>query len=51
MINEDIVLVSGARTPIGRFGGAFVGYPASDLGAAAIKNAVERAGIQPAASG
>jgi acetyl-CoA C-acetyltransferase len=40
------VIVSGARTPIGRFGGAFKGVPAVRLGAAAIREAIARAGIQ-----
>ena len=44
---QDVVIVSGARTPVGRFGGAFKDLPASDLGAVAIKAAVERAGISP----
>jgi len=39
------VIVSGARTPIGRFRGAFAGLPAVDLGARAIRAAVERGGI------
>jgi len=45
---EEVVLVSGARTPIGRLGGAFQNTPASDLAAVAFKAAVERAGIEPA---
>ena len=44
---QDVVIVSGARTPVGRFGGAFKDLLASDLGAVAIKAAVERAGISP----
>ncbi len=44
---QDVVIVSGARTPVGRFGGAFKDTPASDLGAVAIRAAVERAGIRP----
>ncbi len=44
---QDVVIVSGARTPVGRFGGAFKDLPASELGAVAIKAAVERAGISP----
>ena len=44
---QDVVIVSGARTPVGRFGGAFKDLPASDLGAVAVKAAVERAGISP----
>ena len=46
---RGVVIVSGARTPIGRFGGAFKDLSASDLGAAAIRAAVERAGIDPGA--
>lgn len=46
-MSEDIVIVSGVRTAIGRFGGAFVETPASDLGAAVIREAVKRAGIEP----
>ena len=45
---RNAVIVSGARTPIGRFGGAFKDLPASALGTVAIQNAVERAGIDPA---
>lgn len=44
---QDVVIVSGARTPVGRFGGAFKDLPASELGAVAIRAAVERAGISP----
>ncbi|HEX6400037.1 MAG TPA: acetyl-CoA C-acetyltransferase [Actinomycetota bacterium] len=39
------VIVAGARTPIGRFQGAFADLPAVVLGAHAIRAAVERAGI------
>jgi acetyl-CoA C-acetyltransferase len=39
------VVVSAARTAIGKFGGALAGTPAVDLGAAAIKAALDRAGI------
>lgn len=42
---EDVVIVSGARTAIGRFQGGFANTPAADLGAAVIKEAVSRAGI------
>src|SRR3990170_5926526 len=44
---EEVVLVSGARSAIGRLGGAFAETPASDLAAAVIKAAVQRAGLQP----
>ena len=33
---REVVIVSGARTPVGRFGGAFKDVSAPDLGAAAI---------------
>jgi len=42
---REAVIVSAARTPIGRFQGTLSSVPASDLGAVAIKAAVERAGI------
>ena len=44
---KEVVIVSGARTPVGRFGGAFKDISAPDLGATAIKAALERAGISP----
>ncbi|WP_322796318.1 thiolase family protein [Tepidiforma sp.] len=44
---EDVVLVSGVRTAIGRFQGSLADVPASDLGAHVIREAVNRAGIQP----
>ena len=45
---DDVFIVSGARTPIGRFQGAYSNLSASDLGAIVIKAAVERAGVKPA---
>ncbi|HEX3327086.1 MAG TPA: beta-ketoacyl synthase N-terminal-like domain-containing protein, partial [Actinomycetota bacterium] len=39
------VVVSAARTAIGKFGGALAGTPAVDLGGAAVKAALDRAGI------
>lgn len=45
---NDAVILSGARTPIGKFMGALAGVPAPRLGAAAIQAAVERADIDPA---
>jgi acetyl-CoA C-acetyltransferase len=41
-------IVSAARTPIGKFGGALSGVPATTLGGVAIRAAVERAGLDPA---
>ena len=48
MQNDPIVIVGAARTPMGGFQGDFASLAASDLGAAAIKAAVERAGVAPA---
>jgi len=44
---EGIVVAGGMRTAIGKFAGAFKDTPSSDLGANAIRAAVERAGISP----
>jgi len=44
----SVYVVSAARTPIGKFGGALAGTPATELGAVAIRAAVERAGLDPA---
>src|SRR6184192_560432 len=40
------VIVAGARTPFGRFGGAFKDVPAKSLGAHAIRAALERSGVE-----
>jgi len=45
MLNDPVVIVGAARTPMGGFQGDFASLTASDLGAAAIKAAIERAGI------
>ena len=44
---EDVVIVSGVRTPVGAFNGAFASVPAHELGRVAIKAALERAGVKP----
>ncbi|WP_315812085.1 acetyl-CoA C-acetyltransferase [Bradyrhizobium sp. SZCCHNR2028] len=46
-MSDDVVIVSAARTPVGSFNGAFASVPAHELGAVAIKAALERAGIEP----
>ena len=46
MANDPVVIVSAARTPIGGFQGELKGFAASQLGAAAIRAAVERASIE-----
>lgn len=42
---KDVVIVSAARTPFGKYGGALKGFKAVDLGGFAIKEALKRAGI------
>jgi len=44
---NEAVIVGYARTPIGKFQGALAGLTAMDLGGAAIKAALERAGVAP----
>lgn len=48
MSNRTVYIVSAVRTPIGSFGGALKDFSATQLGAFAIKAAVEKAGLQPA---
>ena len=43
---EDVVIVAGARTPVGSFNGAFAAVPAHKLGEVAIKAALARAGLE-----
>ncbi len=47
MTNRTVYIVSATRTPIGSFGGTLKDFSATQLGAIAIKAAVERAGLQP----
>ncbi|MBC7720458.1 MAG: acetyl-CoA C-acyltransferase [Pedobacter sp.] len=47
MITRTVYIVSAVRTPIGSFGGTLKDFSATQLGAIAIKAAVERAGLQP----
>ena len=44
---QEAVIVSGARTPIGRFGGAFKDVSASELGSLVIKAALDQADLSP----
>jgi acetyl-CoA C-acetyltransferase len=46
-MSDSIVIVGAARTPMGAFQGDFSSLAAHDLGGAAIKAAVERAGVSP----
>ncbi len=47
MLNDPVVIVSAARTPMGAFQGELKDFAAPQLGAAAIRAAVERASIEP----
>ncbi len=51
MSNHEVVVVSGARTAIGDYGGALKELAATRLGAIAIKEAVARAKVEPARVG
>ena len=44
---REVVIASAARTPMGSFGGTLKGTPTRTLGAIAIKEAINRAGIKP----
>ena len=45
-MQDDIVIVAAARTPVGAFNGAFGNLPAHELGSIAIKAALQRAGVE-----
>jgi len=47
---KEVVIVSGARTAVGSFGGSLKGVRTVDLGALVIKEAMKRAGLRPAVS-
>src|ERR1700724_4782866 len=44
---QAVYILSGVRTPIGKFGGSLASLTAADLGVVAAKAAIERGGIQP----
>src|SRR5919199_1039821 len=46
-MDDPVVVVSGVRTPIGRFGGALKDVPAHELGATCVCEALARAGVEP----
>ena len=45
MIKPEVVIVSAVRTPIGSFGGTLCNIPAAELGAIAVKEALQRIGL------
>jgi len=44
---KEVYIISAVRTPIGSFGGSLKGFTATQLGAFAIKGALEKAGVKP----
>jgi acetyl-CoA C-acetyltransferase len=50
-MTREVVVVSGARTPIGGYGGSLKDIPPTDLAAICVREAVKRAAIEPAAVG
>ena len=45
-MQDDVVIVGAARTPVGAFNGAFANLPAHELGKVAIQEAMKRAGVE-----
>jgi acetyl-CoA C-acetyltransferase len=45
---DDVVIISGCRTPVGKFQGSLSDFTAPQLGAIVVREAVKRAGIEPA---
>ncbi len=48
---EDVFVMSAVRTPIGKYGGGLASVPPSDLAATVLREAVTRAGVEPAQVG
>src|SRR6185436_1062751 len=44
---NEAVIISGARTPVGKFLGSLKGFTAPELGAIAVRESVKRAGVKP----
>jgi acetyl-CoA C-acetyltransferase len=44
---RDVLVLSGTRTPIGKYGGGLASVPPCDLGAIVVREAVSRAGVEP----
>ena len=47
-MKKEVYVLSAVRTPIGSFGGSLKDFSATQLGAIAIKGAIEKAGVDPA---
>jgi acetyl-CoA C-acetyltransferase len=48
---RDVVVLSGVRTAVGKYGGSLKDMPPADLGAAVVRDAVSRSGVEPAEVG
>ena len=48
---RDVVVLSGVRTAIGKYGGSLKDLPPADLGAAVVREAVSRSGVEPSEVG
>src|SRR5207245_7469401 len=48
---RDVLVLSGTRTPIGKYGGGLAAVPPCDLAATVVREAVSRAGVQPSEVG
>jgi len=48
---EDVFVLSAVRTPIGKYGGGLASVPPCDLAATVVREAVSRAGVDPAQVG
>jgi acetyl-CoA C-acetyltransferase len=46
MALNEAVIISAARTPVGKFLGSLKGFSATDLGAIAVRESVKRAGVK-----
>src|SRR5437667_11042845 len=46
--SDDVVIISGCRTPVGKFQGSLSDLSAPQLGATVVREAVKRAGVEPA---
>ena len=44
---QEVFILSGVRTPIGKFGGSLASMSAADMGVVAASAAIKRAGIEP----
>ena len=45
--NDEVVIISGCRTPVGKFQGSLSDMSATQLGAIVVREAVKRAGLNP----